>query len=380
MAAQIQMEYSVERIPDTRLGLAEMDWWVPVQSMPARAAASYSDVYIRSAYAQQKKGFFGTEPDRRLMAIILGIARSAMTSFYVFETTDMDPREVAKPVYKFIPGDNGSSSTEDMIVVDPNADPSMSEEAQAMADFTDAERDIMVTLKKVSVAIPALQGRSLFITGCNYRSTDNPGRKAFDAVERQLFAETKLKSWLYSNLDIFRATAWVKSGHPLRDDIKISLGRRKWVAEMLREAGLSSAARRLPAKESSLKAAETFRSLCERVATVIRTYGGKLSVNLKRLNDVIDLVDMFPMDGSTPPNFQLPDKFEFSVDERVLSAQFTSVVNRTTAIELLEKVLDKNKVHFPCMCAFYTGLINDIDTLPEELEELWEWTPKWCGN
>ncbi|CAM6083435.1 unnamed protein product [Calypogeia fissa] len=212
-------------------------WWVPVENMPARVAAKHPAVYIRSAFAQLKIGFSGSESERRLKAIILGIARSVMTSFYELETArDFNPGELAKPIYKFIPARTVSSAgrapTAEMIVVDSGAVPTKSADAQAMTDLTDAERALVVTLMTLSVAIPAMQGYSLIVTQHHFLSeTNNQGKRAFEMVEREFFGAGAMRDWFFSIKDIFRDTAWHKSGHPIREDLKLEMARSQELAD-----------------------------------------------------------------------------------------------------------------------------------------------------
>ncbi|GAB2210051.1 hypothetical protein Drorol1_Dr00015304 [Drosera rotundifolia] len=162
-------------------------------------------------------------------------------------------------------------------------------EGPHLADFdaTDVERAVMSDLIMCDMGIPPLQGTHLMATGHHYLSA--PGERSkqmFTVVEKQFWKKSPTKEWVKADKEDIQDVLWHKAGHPINMAIKYRIAVDPTVPVKLRTAMTDSAASRLPAKESILKAAETLRTLVVNVRPFFESYGGDTSYLLLRASGI----------------------------------------------------------------------------------------------
>lgn len=324
--------------------------WVGVRNLPVNDAAENVGAFIRSAWAQiSLNAPAGMDAaTQRKVAIVLGVGRSIMTTFYQINVNDLTPGELAEYIYEWdsppapAGAPPGQPAAPPVLQTVAGAAPNRVAAAQAFGALTAEEEAVAATLSTCMVGALPLQGYSLIMTSHHYLSDKlSQSRRAFDVVERQFWKAQAVSAWFGDHTDDIRDAAWHKAGHPVTITLKTALAKSDRVAQILVEAGVGSAAARLPAMEPELRAANSYKTLCATVRPLFEAYGGRLDYGA--LADAVELTELFPHGAQplgVPQGFVLPP----------------AVNDRASALAHLNRVLTSNSDVVAYCYGFYTAL------------------------
>lgn len=315
--------------------------WAPLGGVTPANAMRAVEGFIRCALAQAEAipvATMGAEK-RRKLAIVIGTARAVITAYYRIGTTNIIGGELGPTLLNVVTDANGDIS----YVVTVAQNDARRATLTANLELTEAERSVIAVLAMSSIGIPALQGWSLVMTGHHYISeAGNQSRRNVAVVEKQFWVSPSIQAWFQADMQDIQDWIWHKAGHPISMSLKIQLAGDERVARMLREAGAGSAAARLPALESPLRAAGSYSTLMETVGTLLKQVEGEVDMGF--LPDIIYHIKRWPRD--TP---RLEDE-DFNV---VIPAACTS---RDLAVAWLDDVLTRNRGAVAWCYGFYVAL------------------------
>lgn len=316
--------------------------WRPVEGLPPHLAVKHVSAYIRTyaaAVAELAAGEY-TDQNKRKIAIVLGTARAVCTELYNLEAPDFIPGETKPPMLCAVMAANNE------IKFVPHADTTQAQRdiLGAALELTEQERAAISSIHMSAIGLLPVQGYSLIMTNHHFLSEKGTQSfKAFHVIERQFWSSTSVKAWWDDSVDILRDALFHKVGHPVLINIKQSLAMNQEVAEKLKTAGCGSAAARLPAVESEVRTANSYRTLLQTVRTLFETYGGYL--NFVALDHAIETVGRFPPGLAVQVT---PEELPVTVP--------AWVTNRGAAINYLRQVVEGHTDTVAYCYGFYVAL------------------------
>jgi hypothetical protein len=312
--------------------------WVPLGGIDPIDATQAIDGYIKSALVQLENNPppSMTAAQRRKAAIAVGTARATITAFYRLLPGDIIGGELNSTYMNATKQANGTIAYN---VVAPNNMPNRAL-LTAPLNTTDVEKAAIAVLMSSTIGILPVQGFSLMMTGHHYLSeANNQSRKAFAVIERQFWKSAVVADWFNSDLQMLQDCCWHKAGHPVSITLKENLAIDDKVATMLREAGAGSAASRLPALESALRAAGSYQTLMSTVDPLFRMFGGKMEIGTLPL--IVDFIKAWP-------------KTKHIIDTPTVFPE--TVTTRAQAISWLNDILSRNSAKVAYCYGFYCAL------------------------
>ncbi|XP_010265963.1 PREDICTED: uncharacterized protein LOC104603597 [Nelumbo nucifera] len=99
--------------------------------------------------------------------------------------------------------------------------------------------------------------------------------------------------------DLIRDALWHKSCHPVNISIKHELAYCENTPKMLVKAGAGPAASRLPAVESEVRVANSYKTLLQTVRPMYEACGGKTDLSV--LEDALALIKLYPYSADNVP-------------------------------------------------------------------------------
>jgi hypothetical protein len=276
-----------------------------------------------------------TPEKRRKYAIVLGAARAAMTAYFNLTSDDFIPGELAERMmgmgptggYKLPTGTANGAPIRTAVVL------------------TEEERHVATVMANCALAVLPLQGYSLMTVGHHYISEANsPSRRAYQAVEKQMWKAAVVNTWLGQDKVDIQDMMWHKAGHPVKMTIKEQLASDTRIRDALKMADLGSAAARLPATESTVRALASYRALMATVGPLWEVYDG--GVDTKILDIVSETLSLFPAHMEV-------NRATLALDPKVPAA----VVDRSTALAWAEAVIDRNRDRVAIAYGFYCALM-----------------------
>jgi hypothetical protein len=332
--------------------------WVPVAGMPTNLAMSHVAMYIKSALANfMEHPVTGwTEAQRRKASIILGTARAVMTTYYSLADEDFIAGEMALPYLRYNVSTTASTATTPTVsyTIETRATAAMRTMFISTTDFDNDERSFMSDLVLCSVGIPAVQGASLISCQHHYLSEARDGsRKMYDVIEKQFWKSEPTRGWMAADKALFQDILWHKAGHPISITLKTNLAMDPDVAERIVLAGAGSAASRLPAVESQLRAANTAATLLGNVQVFYEMSGGVMNYDLLKV--AIEAVEKY-RPGRT--------RMTAVMGSAVIHHHWVpmSVVSRATAIKWLGTIMDANMGHIAMAFGFYKAMVEQTSS------------------
>lgn len=314
--------------------------WSPIEGLPTEEAVANTDAFIRVSMQQVSATPGLTPPQRRKVAICLGVSRAVTTQMYQVTENDLIPGERVEPRLRQVRTGRGG--------LVPTARFATSEDLTAPLQLSETETAVVAALATSSYGIVPLQGYSLLMTGHHYLSdAGSQSRRAYQAVERQFWMGQDVREWFSSDADLIRDALWHKSCHPMVMTLKQDMAMDEQVASMLKKAGAGSAAARLPAVESEMRAANSYRTLLIAVRQPYEILGG--TVNMERLEDAMTAVRLFPRSGgetAATPVAALPGSIP------------AWVINREKALEHLELFMARNMDTVAYAFGFYCTMLD----------------------
>jgi len=276
-----------------RPAVPPMYHWSPISGLAHTAAIANVGAFIRVAHAQMTIGSpAGTAAGlMRKRAIILGTVRAVVTELYAISDSDLIPGERAGSMLVATQGDNGAWTFGFPVGLQENIKTELRKEFSATED----ERAAISAIHMCSIGLPACQGFSLIMTGHHF--LDDPkghSRRCFNVVENAFWKHSAVRSWFEDNTDDIRDAMWHKSCHPLAISLKQKVSQSLEVKAMIIEAGAGAAASRLPAVESELRRAKSYKTLLQTVRTMYEESGG--TTNFLTLDEAIAVTELMPRD------------------------------------------------------------------------------------
>jgi len=248
----------------------------------------------------------------RRRAIALGAARAGISAAYAITDVDLTVTETHNAAVWRAIGHNAAGVA---VAPGPNvpvtgielrsghtdvAGDLTFEEAlgDAMGDLSEAEWSFAFAVYKMSLAAPPMSGVSLLETNHHYL-TSSASKVA--GIERQVLSEEGdvVGAVFRDNLDELRDVIWHKASHPLTTGLLRELGVDPEMSARLTQAGLGSAAIRVPFVEPQVRAAKAYLAMHKSVLSWTRSMGH--TVTLPQLDAAVRAVETMPHVGMAPP-------------------------------------------------------------------------------
>jgi hypothetical protein len=320
--------------------LAQEYRWPVITGMPHTEAVKNYDLFVRAhMYQLARHGPTGEdEATRRKKAIVLGVSRAVMTTYYRLGEADLIPGEVGERVANVEVGAQGALRVSALVAPD-DANRAVLSEALAL---NEVERNVVSTLLQSAIGALPVQGYSLMMTGHHYLSEGaNQSKKAFDVIEKQFWKHSTVREWFQGSIDNVRDWAWHKAGHPVHITLKHKLATDPSTAEMLKACQCGSAASRLPAVEAVLRAAGSYVTLFSTVEPLFQIMGG--SINYRLFAAALEIVKGWV------PGIDL-------AEGDVPSWWPRRALTRVKAVEYISSLLDRNAATAAYCYGFYSAL------------------------
>ena len=247
--------------------------WVPINNLAPKDALRCIDGFIRCYMFRLANNPPPETTDvvRRKMAIILGTCRAVMTTNYDLLVDDLNAKELTDPVLSVVVPPAGNPAYTTLVPAGVNNIDMLTNNLA----LTEDEMEVVKVLARCAQAVIPIQGLNLITDGHHYLSEKSKqSYKAFLAVERQLWVGAKVKAWVQASEETVRDVLWHKVGHPVAISLKEAAATDPMVKANLELAKMGSAAARLPALESDLRAADTYMKLAEAVGAIWATLDG----------------------------------------------------------------------------------------------------------
>jgi len=244
--------------------------WPVLTGLVNRDAVTAVEYFIRAAYAQLVAVTGGPPSaavlaELRKKAIVLGAVRAGATAAFSLVAGDMTGSELVASGIT-VAGNtvsmtsSGTTSTDRWRL------------AQGMADLSPGDREAIGVIVYLGMAVPALQGVSLVMTGHHYIP---PTYNLFAGIKRQAMgsATAEVRAWIESMGTDFDDMAFHKACHPIDPTFKREVAKKTDVAHRLRASGHGSAAIRLPAVPSEASGGKAAIALAKAATPVIQQMG-----------------------------------------------------------------------------------------------------------
>jgi hypothetical protein len=325
--------------------------WVPVANCAPTQAMGNIEGFIKGhiSYLTANMPATTTAATVRKLGICLGVARAVATAYYSIGNTDLVQAETADAILKLSPttatrASGGYTARATLSAARKTA----LNEALAL---TTEEQAVVKALIPACIGIIPLQGYSLMMCQHHYLSQEaTQSRRAFAVVEKQFWRNSDVSTWFGTDTALIQDALWHKACHPVNMAIKTASATSETIAQMLKSAGAGSAAARLPAVESEVRAANSYRTLLATVAPMYTMCQGGVAYEF--LDIAIDTVLSFPVgvtNPARPPN----------LNARVPA----SVVDRLTACAWVTSLLGRNADKAAHCYGFYCTMMEQSNVL-----------------
>lgn len=250
--------------------------WAHIQGLQSDRATEVVDAIIRAQYAQILSAAAAhpneTErKDARTRAIILGSVRAGAAASYRLTPNDMNAMEVVGAGTSLTHTARGATITAGAGTAAPKH-----AVALGMAPLTALEVKVVGTLLYLGMAVPAMQGISLVISGHHYLpSTKN----TFTGMKRQALqvGGTEVTAWVETVGEVFDDMAFHKACHPISPPRKRSWAKSAELAVRLTASGHGAVAIRLPALPSDAQGGKAALAVIKKAVPVIQGMGHTVS-------------------------------------------------------------------------------------------------------
>lgn len=245
--------------------------WCHITGMTNAGMISSIDAVIRAQYSQllSANGANVTDADRttaRTAAIVLGSVRAGAASAFQLVQADFNQEELAASGSSYTEGANGQPGR---IVSGGGTAGGKFTIAQGMAPLTNDEVSVINAVVYLGMAVPAMQGISLVLTGHHYLpSTKNH----FMGMKRQALqvCGDVARTWIEALGDTFDDLAFHKACHPISPPAKRRWAKDPELAVRMTASGHTAAAIRIPALPSDAQGAKAALAVVVKAAPVIR--------------------------------------------------------------------------------------------------------------
>jgi len=242
--------------------------WPVISKLPAAMAVDAVEHMIRSAYAQMTKtlGAQATAANMvewRKKAIVIGSIRAGAASAFSLASVDMLHHETVNSGMAY-------DATRKAIVQDAGGSTSNTRwtSAQSMTAITVDEQQVVAICIYMGMAVPALQGVSLVMTGHHYIPTTY---NLFKGLKRQALGNVNqaARTWIEAMGENFDDMAFHKACHTISPTLKRTMSKKPELAARFRASGHGSAAIRLPALPSEASGGKAAVALVRSAASTI---------------------------------------------------------------------------------------------------------------
>lgn len=315
--------------------------WCPIAGLPHDRAMENMAAYIKVAYVQLQGGLTKEKALLKKIAICIGVARAVVTQLYAITDSDLIAGERAAPLLVATQGEGTSTTLKFSAVADvkPNVLALLNEELS----FDEAEQAAIAALHMSAIGLPAVQGYSLVMCQHHYLSDPkSQSRKAYDVIERAFWRDDVVRPWFEADTADIQDALWHKACHPIIMNIKIKFSQSDSVVSMIKIAGAGPAASRLPALESELRSANSFKTLMMTVRTMYAVMASE--VDMIPLQEAIFSVEHYPLDA-------------VDVAPHTYATVPSNVIDRKTALRHLGRVCEANKDVFAHAYGFYKAMM-----------------------
>jgi len=246
--------------------------WAHIQGLDSERAVEVVDAIIRAQYAQILSAGAAApgeaeRRDARTKALILGAVRAGAAAAYRLAPADMNATEVVGAGTTITHNGNGATVTAGAGTAAPKH-----AVALAMDPLTAVEVKVAGTLVFLGMAVPALQGISLVLSGHHYLPTT---KNTFTGMKRQALqvGGTDVTAWVEAVGEMFDDMAFHKSCHPVSPPRKRSWAKDTELAVRLTASGHGAAAIRLPALPSDAQGGKAALAVIKKASPVILGMG-----------------------------------------------------------------------------------------------------------
>lgn len=248
--------------------------WSVITGLTYDHAVAAVDALIRAQYAQLLSSGPATagDPERadaKRKAIVLGSVRAGASAAYRLVPEDINRTETAGSG-SAVTVVNGqirlSAGTGSATAAPKHA------LAQGMEALTATEVKVVGTLIFLGMAVPALQGVSLVLTGHHYLPTT---KNTFAGMRKQALqvGGAEVAAWVEAMGDAFDDMAFHKACHPISPPRKRSWAKDSELAPRLAASGHGAAAIRLPALPSDAQGGKAALAVIRKASPVILGMG-----------------------------------------------------------------------------------------------------------
>lgn len=248
--------------------------WAVIAGLSHTYAVAAVDAIVRAQYAQLLSAAPGVvgDPERataKRQAIVLGSIRAGAIAAYQLTENDINRAETSGAGSAIavdngtirIGAGNGSATAAPKFAL-----------AQSMAGLTAVEVKVVGTMIFLGMAVPALQGVSLVLTGHHYLPTT---KNTFAGMRKQALqvGGADVAAWVEQMGDSFDDMAFHKACHPISPPRKRTWAKDSALAPRLAASGHGAAAIRLPALPSDAQGGKAALAVLRKAAPVIQGMG-----------------------------------------------------------------------------------------------------------
>jgi hypothetical protein len=248
--------------------------WCVVRGMTHQLAIPAVDVMIRAQYAQLLNSAGGTlddagRSDAKRKAIVLGAIRSGAAAACQLDENDINPAETTGSGAELtgavdnlrIAARTGSGTAQPKFAL-----------MNTMEALTPLEVKVVGMLVFLGMAVPALQGVSLVLSGHHYLPTT---KNTFAGMRRQALqvGGSEVAAWVEQMGETFDDMAFHKACHPISPPRKRTWAKDSNLAPRLAASGHGAAAIRLPALPSDAQGGKAALAVIKKASPVIRGMG-----------------------------------------------------------------------------------------------------------
>lgn len=277
-----------------RASIPSSFFWAWIRNMGATDVVRYADAFIRAQYGQIMNGVTDDAQNTvsrraREQAIVIGAIRIGAASAFSITAGDFNRAETV---------DSGSTLQRAVTAVaaDPDHDPPIAavaasaetvtagtgtaapghQRSTSMTALSGTEIAVVNTLIYLGMAVPAMQGVSLTLTGHHFLPTT---KKDFEGMKKQACQAggPDVSTWVDRLGDDFYDWAFHKACHPILPAIKRSWAKSRDVGTRLIASGHGAAAVRIPALPSEAQGAKAGLAVLRKAHPVITGMGHHIS-------------------------------------------------------------------------------------------------------
>ncbi|CAH8259849.1 unnamed protein product [Arabidopsis lyrata] len=254
--------------------------WSPIEGLHSQDSIRHTHAYILQEIARMTiyPEAVVSHTLRHKKGIVIGVARAVSTELYHIVDNDLIMEEM----------DTAKLATEydrKTIVIKNDVDSKWKEELSKPLKLSETENKVIQRLLLIAHGVIPLQGYSLVTTSHHY---NDQSKRAFSMVERQFFSRFDQFSWWKEDEEALRDAMWHKAGHPVKISFKKEIACSNTIKQSLINAGIQSAAFRLPATEDAVMKAGAYRKLLKTLSPIFDD-----EVKWEALDEMLSYLDNF---------------------------------------------------------------------------------------